>query len=51
MHGAISAGLLGGFCERLEGRIPDAVARPHVAGPTLEDVVEGLLALPDEPTP
>ena len=50
VHGAISAGLLGGFCERLEGRIPDAVARPHVAGPTLEDVVEGLLALPDEPT-
>ena len=26
-------GLLGGFCERLEGRIPDAVARPHVAAP------------------
>ncbi|MDD7918527.1 HAD family hydrolase [Actinomycetospora callitridis] len=51
VHGAIAAGLLGGFCERLEGRIPDAVARPHVAGPTLEDVVEGLLALPDEPTP
>ena len=51
VHGAVEAGLLGGFCERLEGRIPDAVARPHVTGPTLEDVVEGLLALPEEPLP
>ncbi|GAA4792469.1 hypothetical protein GCM10023200_29920 [Actinomycetospora chlora] len=51
VHGAVSAGLVGGFCERLEGRIPDAVARPHVTGPALDDVVEGLLALPEEPTP
>lgn len=47
VHGAVSAGLLGGYCERLEGRIPDAVARPHVAAPALDDVVEGLLALPE----
>jgi 2-haloacid dehalogenase len=51
VHGAVSAGLLGGFCERLEGRIPDGVARPHVAAPALDDVVEGLLALPEEAGP
>jgi 2-haloacid dehalogenase len=47
VHGAMSAGLLGGFCERLEGRIPDAVLRPHVAAEALDDVVAGLLALPE----
>ena len=47
VHGAVAAGLVGGFCERLEGRIPDAVARPHVAAPALDDVVAGLLALED----
>ena len=47
VHGAVSAGLIGGYCERLEGRVPDAVARPHVAAPSLDDVVEGLLALPE----
>lgn len=47
VHGAVSAGLVGGFCERLEGRVPDAVARPHVAAPALDDVVSGLLALPE----
>jgi 2-haloacid dehalogenase len=51
VHGAVTAGLIGGFCERLEGRIPDGVARPHVTGPTLDEVVEGHLALPEEPTP
>ncbi len=51
VHGAVTAGLVGGFCERLEGRIPDAVARPHVSAPALDDVVEGLLALPEEPSP
>ncbi|MDD7937564.1 haloacid dehalogenase [Actinomycetospora lutea] len=51
VHGAVSAGMVGGFCERLEGRIPDAVAVPHVTGPSLDDVVEGLLALPLEPSP
>ena len=46
VHGALAAGLLGGFCERLEGRVPDAVLRPHVAAEALDDVVAGLLALP-----
>ena len=46
-HGAVSAGLIGGYCERLEGRVADSVARPHVAAPALDDVVEGLLALPE----
>ena len=46
VHGAASAGLLAGYCERLEGRIPDAVIRPHVAAESLDDVVHGLLALP-----
>lgn len=47
VHGAVSAGLVGGYCERLEGRIPDAVARPHVTAAGLDDVVAGLLALPE----
>lgn len=47
VHGAVSAGLVGGYCERLEGRVPDAVARPHVAARGLDDVVAGLLALPE----
>jgi 2-haloacid dehalogenase len=47
VHGALAAGLLGGFCERLEGRVPDAVLRPHVVAPALDDVVAGLLALPE----
>lgn len=51
VHGAVSAGLVGAYCERLEGRIPDAVAVPHVTGPTLDDVAESLLALPAEPAP
>ena len=47
VHGALAAGLLGGFCERLEGRVPDAVLTPHVVAPALDDVVAGLLALPE----
>ncbi len=47
VHGAMSAGLLGGFCQRLEGRVPDAVLRPHVVADTLDDVIAGLLALPE----
>jgi 2-haloacid dehalogenase len=47
VHGALAAGLLGGFCERLEGRVPDGVLPPHVVAPGLDDVVEGLLALPE----
>ena len=46
VHGALAAGLLGGFCERLEGRVPDAVLRPHVTAEALDDVVAGLLDLP-----
>lgn len=46
VHGALAAGLLGGFCKRLEGRVPDAVLRPHVVAPRLDDVVAALLALP-----
>ncbi|MEJ2870212.1 HAD family hydrolase [Actinomycetospora sp. OC33-EN08] len=48
VHGALAAGLVGGFCERLEGRVPDAVLRPHVSAESLDDVVAGLLALPDQ---
>ncbi|MFC5064326.1 HAD family hydrolase [Actinomycetospora atypica] len=47
VHGALAAGLVGGFCERLEGRIPDAVLRPHVSAEALDDVIAGLLALPE----
>ncbi|WP_433798730.1 HAD family hydrolase [Actinomycetospora sp. CA-084318] len=47
VHGAVAAGLLGGYCERLEGLVPDAVLRPHVVAETLDDVVAGLLALPE----
>jgi 2-haloacid dehalogenase len=47
VHGAMAAGLLGGFCERLEGRVPDAVLRPHATAEALDDVVAGLLALPE----
>jgi 2-haloacid dehalogenase len=46
-HGAVCAGLLAGFVTRLEGRLPDVVARPHVVADRLDDVVSGLLALPD----
>lgn len=47
VHGALAAGLVGGFCERLEGRVPDAVLRPHVTAEALDDVITGLLALPE----
>jgi 2-haloacid dehalogenase len=46
-HGAVWAGLLAGFVTRLEGRLPDLVARPHVVADRLDDVAGGLLALPD----
>lgn len=48
-HGAMSAGLLGGLCLRLEGRVPDTVLRPHVVAGGLDDVVAGLPALPAHP--
>jgi 2-haloacid dehalogenase len=46
VHGAVRAGLLGGLATRLEGAVPDVVARPHVAAERLDEVVERLLALP-----
>ena len=45
-HGAVAAGLLGGLCLRLEGRVPDTVTPPHVVADQLDEVVAGLLALP-----
>lgn len=48
VHGAVRAGLLGGLCLRLEGRVPDTVDPPHVVADRLDDVVAGLLALPAE---
>ena len=46
VHGAMSAGLVGGLCLRLEGRVPDTVLPPHVVAGRLDEVVAGLLALP-----
>jgi 2-haloacid dehalogenase len=46
VHGAVRAGLVGGFATRLEGVVPDVVARPHVVAGLLDQVVDGLIALP-----
>lgn len=46
-HGAVHAGLLTGFVTRLEGALPDVVARPHVVAHRLDEVIAGLLALPE----
>jgi 2-haloacid dehalogenase len=46
VHGAVRAGLVGGFATRLEGVVPDIVARPHVVAGLLDQVVDGLIALP-----
>jgi 2-haloacid dehalogenase len=46
VHGAVRAGLLGGFVTRLEGGMSDVVAAPHVVAEHLDEVVERLLALP-----
>lgn len=46
VHGAVQAGLVGGFATRLEGAVPDVVARPHVVAERLDAVVDGLLGLP-----
>ncbi|MQA07611.1 MAG: haloacid dehalogenase [Pseudonocardiaceae bacterium] len=45
-HGALRAGLLAGFATRLEGRLSEVVDRPQVVAERLDEVVEGLLALP-----
>jgi 2-haloacid dehalogenase len=47
VHGAIRAGLVGALATRLEGRVPDVSARPHVVGERLDDVVKHLLDLPN----
>jgi 2-haloacid dehalogenase len=46
VHGAVRAGLVGAMATRLEGRVPDTVARPHVVADRLDDVVKRLLDLP-----
>jgi len=46
IHGAVCAGLVGGLATRLEGRVPETVERPHVAAERVDEVVDGLLALP-----
>lgn len=47
VHGAVRAGMLGALATRLEGAVPQTVARPHVAAERVDQVVDGLLALPD----
>lgn len=46
VHGAVRAGLVGGFASRLEGAVPEVMARPHVVGKDLELVADRLIALP-----
>lgn len=49
VHGAVCAGMVGGLATRLEGAVPGTVALPHVAAHRLDEVVDGLLALPAQP--
>jgi len=44
VHGAKRAGLLAGWCSRLEGELAPWWERPDVTGATLVEVVDGLLA-------
>jgi 2-haloacid dehalogenase len=44
VHGAARAGLLTGWCSRLEGHFPEVFRTPTVTGGSLLDVVAGLLA-------
>jgi 2-haloacid dehalogenase len=46
VHGAVRAGLLGGFATRHEGGMSDVIAAPHVVAESLDAVVERLLSLP-----
>jgi 2-haloacid dehalogenase len=48
VHGARRAGLVTGWCARLEGRYPAIFDEPDVAGPDLVTVVGALLALPHD---
>jgi 2-haloacid dehalogenase len=47
VHGAVRAGLMGGWASRLEGSYPPTFDPPDVQGADLVEVVAGLLALPD----
>jgi 2-haloacid dehalogenase len=49
VHGARHAGLMTGWASRLEGTFPATFDPPDVAGADLVDVVDRLLALPDDP--
>ncbi|MHC8505932.1 HAD family hydrolase [Pseudonocardia artemisiae] len=46
VHGAIRAGLMGGFATRLEGGVPCTIEAPHVHADSVDEVVDRLLALP-----
>lgn len=48
VHGAVRAGLVGGWASRLEGSYPPTFDPPDVSGDDLVEVVTGLLALPDD---
>lgn len=46
VHGAVRAGLVGALATRLEGRVPEVTARPHVTDRRLDDTAFRLLNLP-----
>ncbi|MGQ0483092.1 MAG: HAD family hydrolase [Pseudonocardia sp.] len=46
VHGAVRAGLLGGFATRHEGGMSDVMDAPHAVAESLDVVVDRLLALP-----
>jgi 2-haloacid dehalogenase len=46
VHGAVRAGLVGALATRLEGRVPEVMAAPHVTAERLDEVVDRLLELP-----
>jgi 2-haloacid dehalogenase len=46
VHGAVRAGLVGGWVARLEGTYPPTFDPPDVTGADLTEAVDGLLALP-----
>lgn len=46
IHGANRAGLVTGYCPRLEGAFVEGFVPPDVTGDTLVEVVDALLALP-----
>jgi 2-haloacid dehalogenase len=48
VHGAVRAGLVGGWASRLERSYPPTFDPPDVTGADLVEVVAGLLALPDD---